>query len=253
MLSRASHLLAAVATLLVASSSYAVTVDFSAYTIRGTPTITENGAGDGFAASTPSPGDKVGYGTSALNGQKLNTFSAVNFTAVVPATPIPYINFWVHDTANPANYAVIATSTNNYNVGNNVGTVVGWKVFEYSPYNTNLSWLFDSGVGSEGSAQYVKRNGSDVSLSAFSDRVVLGGPLPGSGYGTGAPNPGYGFNIVYGDTLANYVGAATISGLTITANGQTFEAGVVPLPPAALGGIALLGSRFFGRRRSAQA
>ena len=183
--------------------------------------MAENTMGDGFSYSTPRAGQKVGYGTDFFDGQKLNSIQSVNWTLISGNSGIvPYLNIWVTDGL--GNYAVIA-SENNY-VGSNFSTRTEWKIFEFGSSKTNFNWLFDSGTGARDGAQYLTLNGSRINLSQLSDRIVIGDPgiYPSSNIGTGAPRGGYGFNLIWGDTQANFVlKSGQIGGLTVTASGQT--------------------------------
>lgn len=238
---------------LSAQAALAATVEFNAFVIRNAnsdssaPTITENVAGDGFAATTPKAGQKVGYGTSAFNGAKLNSFDTVNFHIVnTTANPgvIAYLNFWVTD---GTNYAIIS-SENDYR-GTDFQTRNQWKVFETNL--SNLDWLFDSGTGARDGSQYLTRNGGRVTLADFKDGVTLASPpsFPWPNVGTGAPKAGYGFNVVFGDTAANFVGGFSLDQLTISQGGSLYSAGAVPLPAAAASGAALIAGSFLRRRR----
>ena len=186
--------------------------------------LTENANGDGFLYSTPRAGQKVGYGTDFFDGQKLNSIQSVNWTLLSGNSGIvPYLNIWVTDGL--GNYAVIS-SENNY-VGTNFSTRTEWKIFEYGTSKTNFDWLFDSGTGARDGAQYLTLNGSRVNLSQLSDRIVIGDPgiYPSTNVGTGAPRAGYGFNLIWGDTQANFVlKSGQIGGLTITASGVVHTA-----------------------------
>ncbi|MBU1823038.1 MAG: hypothetical protein KKG00_16240, partial [Bacteroidetes bacterium] len=137
-------------------------------------------------------------------------------------TIVSYLNIWVTD---GTNYAIIA-SENDYR-GTNFATRQEWKVFEYS--GTNLSWLFDSGIGARDGARYLTLNGVRVTLSQLSDNITImdpGSPYPAY-VGSGAPRGGFGFNLIWGDTQSNFT-AGTIpnqlENLSITINGSTYQA-----------------------------
>lgn len=181
--------------------------------------LTENAAGDGFSFSTPRAGQKVGYGTDFFDGLKLNSIQTVNWNLISGNGGIvPYLNIWVTDGL--GNYAIIS-SENNY-VGTNFSTRAEWKIFEYGPSKTNFDWLFDSGTGARDGAQYLTLSGSRINLSQLSDRIVIGDPgvYPSTNVGTGAPRGGFGFNLIWGDTQANFVlKSGQIGGLTVTVSG----------------------------------
>ena len=206
--------------------------------------ITENANGDGFHAATPRGGQKVGYGTNAFDTMQINSLNSVNWSSVPSATGAhPYLNMWVTD---GTNYAVIA-SENAY-MGTDFQTRDEWKIFEFGPSVTNLDWLFDSGTGSILS-QYLQKDGANVTLADFSDNITLfSGPVgPTTGVGTGAPRGGFGFNVIFGDTAANFATGEGyfIENLTVEAAGIVYEAGnatSVPEPST----VALFALGIFG-------
>ena len=210
-------------------------IDFETFKIRnnnGTTTspydadleITENAAGDGFHAITPRGGQKVGYGTNALDGMQLNQFNTVDWTTDDNATGAhPYLNMWVTD---GSNYAVIA-SENAY-MGTDFQTRQEWKIFEFGP-SGSFDWLLNSGTGSRTGAEYLQKDGINVSLSDFSNDIKLySGPVGvTTGVGTGAPRGGFGFNVIFGDTAANFTQGAGyfIENLTVSVGQTDYQAG----------------------------
>lgn len=212
--------------------------DFSVFNIRNSNTtlnrisapwdndieLSENTGGDGFSFKTPQAGQKVGYGTKFFDGFKLNTIESVNWNLLSGNSGImPYLNIWVTD--GNGNYAVIA-SENRY-TGTDFGTRAEWKIFEYGTSTSNFDWLFDSGTGGRDNAQYLILNGLRVTLSQLSDRIVIGDPgtYPAPNVGTGAPRGGYGFNLIWGDTQANFIQKnGQIGGLSVTAKGLIHSA-----------------------------
>lgn len=233
--------------LVLGSVAQATIVDFEGFRIRnhnGTITapwdanlsIVENAAGDGFSAMTPESGQKVGYGTNAFNNCQLNTVGTVTWDKVAGDVNISYLNIWVTD---GSNYAIIS-SENEYR-GTNFGTRNEWKIFEFGGPAGNLNWLFDAGVGSVAS-QYLQLDGANATLNDISDNVyIYSGPGVGApGVGTGAPQGGFGFNLIYGDTQANFIGAYHLENLEVTVKGVVYEAGA-PVPEPATISLLLMG------------
>ena len=239
---------------LMGGLAHATTVDFETFNIRNSNAnggtiippwdpnlvIVENGDQDGFLAETPEGGQKVGYGTSAFDGCELNDFVTVDWDKISGKAGVyAYLNIWVTD--GNGNYAVIA-SENDYR-GTDFATRAEWKIFEYS--GTNFDWLFDSGTGGR-SSQYLTLNGSNATLADISDDVyVYAGPGVGAtGVGTGAPQGGYGFNIIFGDTQSNFVGSYEIDNVAVTldkGNGpEVYNAGA-PVPEPATVSLLLMG------------
>lgn len=142
-----------VAVLLASGVAGAIPIDFEGFYIRNNDgsitapwdadmSIIENAAGDGFSASTPRSGQKVGYGTSAFDGMQINPFDTVDFTKLSGKDGIvPYLNMWVTD---GTHYAIIS-SENDYR-GTDFQARQEWKIFEYDTM-AGLDWLFDSGTG----------------------------------------------------------------------------------------------------------
>lgn len=209
----------------------ATVIDFETFYIRNNDgsiaapfdsnmSIIENTAGDGFSAATPSSGQKVGYGTAAFNGFQLNMFNSANWTTTPGATGAhPYLNMWATD---GTNYAII--SSENAYMGTDFQTRNQWKIFEYNP--GSLDWLLGSGTASVNS-QYLQKDGANVTLADFANNVVLyGGPgIGASGVGTGAPQGGFGFNVIFGDTQSNFIGEYAIANLSVNANDNLYLAG----------------------------
>lgn len=183
--------------------------------------LSENSAGDGFTYGTPRGGQKVGYGTKFFDGVKINTLETVNWSLIFGNSGIiPYLNIWVTD--GNGNYAVIS-SENNYQ-GTDFAARREWKIFEYGPSTSNFNWLFAGGTGGRDAAQYLTLNGTRVTLSQLADNIIIGDPglYPAPNVGTGAPRGGYGFNLIWGDTQANFAQKnGQIGNLSVTVAGIT--------------------------------
>lgn len=213
--------------------------------------VAENAAGDGFSAQTPVGGQKVGYGTSVFNGLQANKLDSVNYQIASGslANRNPYINLWVSD---GTHFAILALG-GEYRGMDFDTTTLGWTLYEYNTAG-NTSWLFKNSAISVGSSSHLINDPVDgFTLSDVQDSITIVSPSsPYPSYvGTGAPREGYGFNILFGDTAANYVGAMSISELSVTYDGVVYNAGNVPDAGSSmvLLGIAVAGLGALARRR----
>lgn len=218
------------------------TPDFVTFFIRNTNgTITapwdanivleENAAGDGYKFATPSGGQKVGYGTHFFDGLKVNELGSVNWTHVsgMFGAIVTYLNIWVTD---GTNYAVIASE--NLYMGTDFATRTEWKVFESAGNACSgpcpaLDWLFDDASAAGRVNQYLQRNGTNATLASLGDNIlIVSGPpsFPWPNVGTGAPRGGFGLNLIWGDTQANFTQPAIgqMANLTVTHGGTTYPA-----------------------------
>lgn len=251
-------------------------VDFEAFNIRnnnsvplpdrinspwdGDLYVAENGDQDGFVASTPQGGQKVGYGTSAFDGFQINDLNTVDWDKISgPANLTAYLNIWVTD--NAGNYAIISSENDYRNTAFNAREE--WKIFEFGGTafsdvdpNNNFNWLFDSGTGGRDGSQYLTNSTSPgslrVTLAELSNNIVVFGGMPylSQGVGSGAPQGGFGFNIIWGDTAANFTNGNPyeVDNVTIKWNSVDYAAGaVVPIPAAAP--LGLLGMGLIGLAR----
>lgn len=222
-------------------------MDFNPFVIRNSngdgvaPIIVENSAQDGADCRTPLGGQKVGYGTHYFDGMTFGAIETVDFQRLGgPSNIVPYCNVWVTDGA--GNYAVISTE-NDYR-GEDWATWDQFKVFETD--FSSLDWLLTGATRS--GAQYLQKpdgQGGAVNVTGadLADLIIQDpGVYPNPPIGTGAPKGGYGFNIIWGDTAANYAGQFHYNQLTI--NGQQ-----VPEPMTV--GLLGMGGLVLARRKKA--
>jgi hypothetical protein len=238
--------------LLAGSTAQAAVIDFEEFWIRGGGTATELPGQDGVEFVTPATGDKAGYGTDYFNGMTFGTLNTLSLTIEHAGGPwMPYLNIWIGD---GTNYAIIANEPSNaplstYFTGNQAanGTAVSATfagMGDFYVYETmgNTTWLTNGGMYLDSGRARI----SYTNLAAAS--WTIGNPNPGVAWGgSGAPDEGYGFNFVYGDTLTNYVSGSNAPGYIISdivLNGNLEAGAVVPIPAAA--GLGLLGMGLTG-------
>ena len=214
------NLICSLAIALAVVSTTSVQAAFSSFVIRegmsGAPAILPNN--DYVAGATEfviaEGGQKAAFGSSDLDGYTVGDITQLaitrlddetRFTAGSGPAVAPYFNIWVTDGL--GNFAVIANEPSNpafqslYNDGydldwNDISNKVA-KVYE----NDDKSWLPNNGVG----LTFADLAGYTIQAPSVSE-ITTGW----AGLGTGAPrelgtNVAYGFNWVFGDTLANYV------------------------------------------------
>lgn len=192
-------------------------------------TLAENPAGDGYTFGTPRSGQKVGYGTNFFDGVQVNTLETVNWLGLMGMQGgiVTYLNIWVTD---GVNYAVIASE--NVYAGTDFATRTEWKVFESAgnPCAGDcdaLDWLFDDGSQAGSTSQFLTRNGVNTTLAQLGDNIVIASPpsFISPFIGGGAPRGGYGLNLIWGDTQANFLQpVGQIANLTVKVAGTTYSA-----------------------------
>jgi hypothetical protein len=196
------------ALLLAAAPANAGFVDYS---IRGTPTITDNAGQTTFVLLNG--GDKGGLGSNDINGTTLGQISnlhidrlddASRYAAGSGPAVAPYINIWITDSTH-THFAVVANEPSNpdfqplYNNGYDLSFAdlsnKVAKIYE----NGDLSWLPNNGVG---------LTWADLANFEIMAPTVADLTSGWAGLGTGAPRDGannaYGVNWIFGDTLSNY-------------------------------------------------
>lgn len=156
---------------------------------------------------------KAALGTNSINGAKVGDILSVSidrlddwtrFTAFSGSAVAPYVNIWI--TNGSGKYAVIANEPSNpeWRPGNmqwdftwDVLKTKTVKVYE----NSDKSWLPNAGAG---------LTFQDLAGFTIMAPTAIECAAGWAGLSTGAPrelgtNAAYGFNWVFGDTLANYV------------------------------------------------
>ena len=199
--------------LLGAVLASAQTVDFEAFWIRNDGLAVENVHQDGAHFVTPAGGDKAGYGTHFLDDRPLSSLQSIDWLKDYGSdTSIPYLNIWFTDGTNYAIAAPQQVGTYEYRDSYVDISLVHVKVYEYE----TLDWM-TPGVTTREGAGYLLNDGVRVTfgeLASYGFEIRDPGTY-GSWVGDGPPKNGTGLNIIYGDTLSNYVGGYKIQHLTL--------------------------------------
>lgn len=229
-----------------AMSAHAASLDWNTFVIRnanGTgdvPPISENADGAGVTTSITETGQKTAYGTSSLDGTTVGSLISLSYTRQdtgPDSTGTPYLNIWVTD---GTNYALIAPVSNalvggGYGLPNNVNGLnlqsLGFNIYDNSN-GTNFDWLHVGGKVDNGPNSFLTSTGGIVTLADIGNLTIGEGPHVGD---PGAPQAGYGVNILFGDTQGNFNQPVPY----VLDNVQITTA--VPLPSAAGMGLAMLG------------
>lgn len=215
-----------------ASAQTTDATDWDAYLIKNAEVSGDspafNVSSGQMSATIDQGGQKVGYGTSAVDGLTLGDITGFEVDRIDEGSNLfaPYINIWVGD--NAGKYAVFAIDPSNHVSYDYTHTLnqTQWQDLEiwvYETDRTDLSWL-GGDVYSTGT-QYlmydVDNDGNDANdrvakIGDLLDITILpptaaelAGGLPG--VGGGAPdelstNAAYGFNLIFGDTGNNFSG-----------------------------------------------
>lgn len=213
-------LLCAVAIAVSLASAGLANAAFNSFVIRhgmsGAPAILPNNVYQPGATEfvIAEGGQKAAMGASDLDGFTVGDITQLaiarlddesRFTAGSGPAVAPYFNIWITDGA--GKFAVIANEPSNpdFQALYNNGYDLDWsdiagkvaKVYE----NSDKTWLPNNGVG---------LTFADLASFTIQAPSVAELTMGWAGLGTGAPrelgtNVAYGFNWVFGDTLANYV------------------------------------------------
>ena len=242
-----------IATLSILTITPQAIAGFTAFEIRNTPTIIDNGGSMEFIID--GGGDKAGLGSNDINGSTLGDIVNLHIDRLDDRTRFavgsgpyvaPYLNFWITDGG--GNFAVVANEPSNgafqslYNNGYDLSFAdlsdKVAKIYE----NADMSWLPNNGVG----LTFADLANYEIAIPSVAD--FMGG---WAGLGSGAPrelgtNVAFGVNWVFGDTLTNYVSGDDgyiVANARVSAN--------VPEPEIlALIGLGLLGITITNRRKA---
>jgi hypothetical protein len=186
------------------------------------PTISDPAGGKLFQITLG--GQKAGWGTNNMNGKTIGDIQTVSIardSSVIGWGP--FMNIWVTD--GQGGYAVLS------NEPSNTGEWVGSSAYNttWNTLKNATTWVYEVSP----TAGFKLPNGTTITASisagssthlTFNDFAgyTITTPLAHWG-GTGAPDDlnassytAYGFNWVFGDTQANYLGGYLVSNPTIT-------------------------------------
>ena len=237
------------AVVLMISSMASADPSWNTFVIRNSnvggaaPTITVGPGAGQMTFDVPLAGQKAGWGTNYMNGQTIGDILAVSITRDSVAGWGPYFNIWITDGS--GGYAVLANEPSHVTEYTAYGETAYDMTWDGALKNAT-SWVYEVD-GTQGlilpdsTTTYSNLGAGTPDPFHFEDFAGYTIATPPSHWGgSGAPDDlnavtytAYGFNWVFGDTQANYIGAYVVSDPTLVA---------VPVPGAVLLGILGLGA-----------
>jgi hypothetical protein len=208
------------------------TATWNGFVIRdnGNPVSITYDSVNGYVQTSDLTGSqKVAIGTSKLDGKTIGqAVSGLNSTDLfyqvvrhdtADNAYAPYINIWVTD--KDGKFATLSLDPSDYPSLDWTHTLTKAQFLSITPwiYETdfsNLGWMLPGATASNGS-KLSKAGGGFATVGDLLGLTILSpdfaAALPGrpANVGGGAANGGYGFNVLFGDTSTNYLGAYKIA------------------------------------------
>jgi len=215
---------------LITISNVSFALDWTPFIIRNANTTGEAptySLDDGILTvdvDSTTGGQKVGYGTSYLDGQRLDSLFRFQVVRLDQHENVyaPYINMWVTD---GTHYAVLSLEPSHYPEFDHTHDLSAADYLSIDPwvYETDLAdvnWIKE-GAYLGGNGHYLYDSDDNLLTIADIGHLTIKPPTPEElaaglpGVGSGAPrelgtNIAYGFNLVFGDTQSNYIGGYQI-------------------------------------------
>jgi hypothetical protein len=214
-----------------ASYSFATETGWISYVIRNAnsggaaPTINTIDTSKEFVINEG--GMKAAWGTDAINGATIGQITELSIdrldTNCNGSIYAPYFNIWI--TNGSGKYAVIANEPSNPEwTGDSEHNIMGWnmlktktaKVFEAAPSTEAgyANWVYESLGKSSGLTfadfeNFVIQAPSAAYINTGTNNVTSGAPREI------LDHTAYGFNWIFGDTLANYVSGTGSQGYVV--------------------------------------